>query len=99
MDASLSPGGDHRWVINGDLDFTTVPRLWSELAPCLDGSDWVLDLAGVGRGNSAGLALLLEAHQVTRRKGGRMTVAGLPASLAQLGQMSGLAPLLAELSG
>jgi anti-anti-sigma factor len=96
--ATLVSGGQRRWVISGSLDFTTVPGLWSELAPQLDGGDWVLDLHPVSRANSAGLALLLEAHAETRRRGGRMRVEGLPEGLQQLGRMSGLGDLLGELA-
>ena len=96
--ATLASGGRQRWVISGSLDFNTVPGLWSELAPQLDGADWVLDLTPVSRANSAGLALLLEAYAETRRHGGRMRVEGMPASLRQLGQVSGLGGLLGELS-
>jgi anti-anti-sigma factor len=92
--ATLEPGGRHRWVISGSLDFDTVPRLWTQLSGHLDSADWVLDLNPVSRANSAGLALLLEAHAESRRRGGHMRVEGLPASLSQLGAMSGLGDFL-----
>jgi phospholipid transport system transporter-binding protein len=97
--ATLESGGRHRWVISGSLDFDTVPRLWNQLSGHLDSADWVLDLNPVSRANSAGLALLLQAHAESRRRGGRMHVEGLPASLRQLGAMSGLDGFLDELRG
>ena len=98
MAARLSADGNGRWAISGELDFASVPELWAQLVPRLDGSDWVLDLGAVSRSNSAALALLLEAQATTRQAGGRMRVEGLPDSLVQLGQVSGLASLLGELS-
>lgn len=98
-DARLEPAGAHRWAIRGALDFHTVPRLWRQLVGRIDASDWVLDMSGVDQANSAGLALLLEARAETERHGGSMRVEGLPASLSQLGAMSGLGSLLDELRG
>lgn len=98
MDASLVADGDSRWVISGTLDFTTVPWLWGELSGKLQGGDWVLDLRPVTRSNSAGLALLLEAEMLTRQRGGRLRIEGLPAGLAQLGRVSGLGFLLDEMT-
>ena len=95
--ATLESGGRHRWVISGSLDFDTVPRLWAQMSAELDSADWVLDLNPVSRANSAGLALLLEAHAASRRHGGKLRVEGLPASLSQLGAMSGLDGFLDEL--
>lgn len=96
-DAALRADGDHRWVISGPLDFDTVPGLWSQLAGQLRGADCLLDLGPVERANSAGLVLLLEAHAEASRDGGRLRVAGVPASLDQLAAVSGLSPLLDEL--
>jgi len=98
-EASLQADGGHRWVISGRLDFDTVPRLWSQLAGQLGGAECVLDLGGVSGANSAGLALLLEAHAEAHRHGGCLRVQGLPDSLSQLAAISGLTPLLDELRG
>lgn len=98
MGAELAHDGEGRWRLSGELDFASVPVVWSALAPQLDGSDWVLDLSAVARSNSAALALLLEARSATLAKGGVMRVTGLPEGLLQLGQMSGLDVLLAEMS-
>ncbi len=95
--ASLTVDGDHRWVISGRLDYHSVPGLWSGLAGRMGGGDNVLDLSAVDGANSAGLALLLEAHGEAVRRQGRLKVLGLPDSLAQLGAISGLTPLLDEL--
>lgn len=95
--AALTSAAARRWAISGSLDFETVPRLWSELAPQLDGGSWVLDLHAVSHANSAGLVLLLETHAETVRQGGQLRVEGLPDSLQQLGRISGLGSLLGEL--
>jgi phospholipid transport system transporter-binding protein len=98
-DARLDVQDGERVEVQGALDFHSVPALWAQLKPRLDGRDWVLDLGGVERANSAGLALLLEAHDQTRRHGGRMQLRGLPESLRQLAAMSGLEDLLEQLRG
>jgi phospholipid transport system transporter-binding protein len=96
-EAGLTSVEQRRRLVSGSLDFDTVPGLWAQLAPQLDGGDWVLDLHGVERANSAGLLLLLEAHAETTRHGGRLRVEGLPDSLQQLGRMTGLGTLFGEL--
>lgn len=95
--ANLTADGDRRWVISGRLDYQTVPALWKGLSGKLGGGDTVLDLSAVDTANSAGLALLLEAHGAAIRSHGRLRVQGLPDSLTKLGAISGLTPLLEEL--
>lgn len=98
-DASLEVEDGGRVKVRGALDFHSVPALWAQLETRLDGRDWVLDLGHVERANSAGLAFLLEAHDQTRRRGGRMQLRDLPEGLEQLAAMSGLEDLLQQLRG
>jgi phospholipid transport system transporter-binding protein len=96
-EARLEATDGAAYIVHGDLDFASVPSLWMQLQGRLDGRDWELDLSAVRHVNSAALALLLEAHEETCRRGGRMRVKGLPDSLEQLAAMSGLSGLLQEL--
>lgn len=94
--AAIKADGERRWALTGRLDFTTVPTLWSELSGKL-GAGAVLDLSAVESANSAGLALLLEAHAEAGAKGARVQICGMPESLVQLAAISGLGPFLQEL--
>jgi phospholipid transport system transporter-binding protein len=87
--ASLSAAGDGRWRLAGDLDFTTVPDVWDQLAPMVEQRhELSLSLQGVGRTNSAALALLIEALDHARRHGCKLQFSDLPADLLDLARMS-----------
>ena len=52
---------EDRLVVSGDLNFSTVPRLWQDSLVLLAASPkWNFDLAKINFSNSAGLALLIE---------------------------------------
>ncbi|HEC14065.1 MAG TPA: anti-sigma factor antagonist [Acidiferrobacteraceae bacterium] len=81
--------GDYR--LHGDLSFATVPELyrvasgqWAEQMPA------VLDLADVGRSDSAGLALLVEWLGQARSSRTELHFTHVPDQLAQLIRISGL---------
>ncbi len=93
--ASLQLGEDGRGVIEGVLDFASVPALWSALRPAiLDGSLSELSLAGVSAGNSAALALLVEAVQAAEGAGHALRLRDIPAGLADLARLSNAEGLL-----
>lgn len=93
--ADLQESGDNRWTLVGELDFSTVPTLWAALQPLLaNRAEMVVSLAGVGRTNSAGLALLIEALDLARRSGCRLHFADLPGDLLDLARMSRCEDLL-----
>lgn len=67
-------------AFTGPLERAAVPVLWATAVPLLDGAD-AIDLAGVPRVDSAGLALLAELQA---RAGGRLAVRGMPDGLSEL---------------
>ncbi|AKC86746.1 STAS domain-containing protein [Pseudoxanthomonas suwonensis] len=67
----------------GPLDRTAAIAHWPALPPLLDGVR-VLDVSGVQRLDSAGLALLAEACAQVAARGGAPQVVGSPAGLAEL---------------
>lgn len=88
----VEPG---RFRLEGDLDFASVVELAVLPAQFLAGeSDPLIDLGGVGRANSAGLALLLEWLGQARARGRTLRFANLPASLLRLAELSNLDDLI-----
>jgi phospholipid transport system transporter-binding protein len=93
--AELVPHGAGRVGIAGPLDFSTVEALLPQLLGLLDDSGpWLLDLGGITRANSAGLALLLEWTDQARQRGREVVLANLPAGLVAIARMSNCLELL-----
>ncbi len=88
---AVAPGS---YLLEGRLVFGTVPRLLAESEALLAGEPAaVVDLAGVTRADSAGLALLLEWSLTARAAGGEIRFRNLPAeitALATFGEVRGL---------
>lgn len=83
------------WRLEGDLTFATVPALLGcgrEL--CAAQGTQLLHLDGVGRADSAALALLIEWRRLALREGFRLEFHGMPGSLRALVELSGLERLL-----
>lgn len=82
--------------LEGDLDFASVVGLVALptrlLAEATD--DAVIDLGGVGRANSAGLALLLEWLGQARARGRTLRFTNPPSSLLRLAELSNLDHLI-----
>ena len=84
----------------GDLDFSSVPQIWPALEKLLVSADVLtLSLARVGRANSAGLVMLLEALDRVRAKRGRLQFSEVPEELLDLARMSGCDGLLTAAVG
>ena len=94
--ARLEPAGaTGQFRIDGELDFASVPLLYlrsQEMFP--DCPELTLDLAGVTRANSAGLALLLEWLGQSRRAGRALTFENVPPGLINLAYISELEDIL-----
>lgn len=83
-------------ALTGELSFARVRELRdSAAAQVASGSGPVeLDLSGVTRVDSAGLALLLELTRVARRAGRELRCTRAPEQLRRLADFFGLTPLL-----
>ena len=93
--ASLEKLGDGRFALSGDLVFESAPRLLLEGEAAFGAAGpAVIDLAGVGRMDSAGLALLLEWSIVAREGGRAVGYRNMPAGLAALAGISEVSELL-----
>ncbi len=84
--------------INGELRFDTVTALLKKLTAAIAGSaagcKLQLDLAGVSRTDSAGLALLLEVLALAHRSGRALAVYNAPAALRTLANISEVESIL-----
>lgn len=93
--ARIEAAADDVWRLSGELDFASVPAVWSQLEPGLSDSPKLeLSLQGVTRSNSAGLVLLLHALDVSRRRGCSLKIRDVPQSLLDLARVSGCEGLL-----
>ena len=85
---------DGRVIVEGELGFATVPALarppWSQ-----GDAPVTVDLAGVRRADSAGLALLLEWARAARRQGRPIRFVHTPEQLKSLARVTGVNAILA----
>jgi phospholipid transport system transporter-binding protein len=85
----------------GPLSFETVPALWVQAQALLRQADpaqqeLVVDLGGVSRSDSAGLALLVLLFSESKRRDRALGFFAVPAqvmALARIGGVEGLLPL------
>ena len=81
---SIERDGDVCRVV-GAIDFTTARETLEAVAPLVErGEVGRIDLGGVTRSNSAGLALMIEWLATARRAGRPLEYTGVPEGLSQL---------------
>jgi phospholipid transport system transporter-binding protein len=94
--ATLSIDGA-RMCLRGDLTASSAPSLLdtgrAELAS-RSGGRVELDLSGVARSDSSGLALVVDWIRTARAQGLELVVSAVPAQLASIAAVSGLSDLL-----
>lgn len=92
---AIRSGGQGLLLVEGVLDFATVPALAAEGERLLPASGRVeIDLSGVTAANSAGLALLLEWLEIARRRNLGLRFRDLPDPLVRLARLTNLTNLL-----
>lgn len=83
-------------ALSGALNFATVTQVLERAGALIErGSVRVLDLGGVRKADSAGLACVLSLMVRGSRHGQRLQVRNLPSSLQRLASVSDAEPLLA----
>lgn len=93
--ASLQRSRKGLWRLSGELDFDSVVALRPRLDEALQEGDAIdIDLGGLTRANSAGLALLLQWREDAVRRGVSLSILGVPQSLWELAGLSNVRPLL-----
>ncbi len=83
--------------ISGDLDRQTVPELLPQLQARLQhhaGKQVCINLQGVTRSDSAGLALLVECRRLMRLQQGSLCFEALPEQMQHIAEISGLTDFL-----
>lgn len=93
--ASLEAQGPGRSRLSGALTFDSVPQLFQQGRQLFATAGEVeLDLTGVERSDSAGLALLTGWLRQARQQGGTIRFVNVPAQLQGLARVGGVERIL-----
>jgi phospholipid transport system transporter-binding protein len=92
----ISQQNSNHFMVEGELNLITVPTLLQAIIDRLPakGSVAHVDLAGVTRTDSAGLALLVEWLRQARAREIRLQFHNLPSQLRDIARISDLLPIL-----
>ncbi len=94
---SISAAEEACLQVSGELVFATAPQLLGEGESLFQGQrELIIDLGGVQRCDSAGLALLLEWLERGRSRGLSIRYRNIPESLMRIARLSNVASLLPE---
>jgi len=94
--AALS-SSDGKLELSGELGFTTVREVLEpgrRAVAALAGRRAVLDLTGVSKSDSAGLALVVDWLRAARVGQVQLELRGIPAQMADIARLSGLGELM-----
>ena len=86
----------NHFVVEGELNITTVPSLLQTMTDRFpaNGSEAHVDLGGVTRTDSAGLALMVEWLRLARARNIHLQFHNLPAQLRDIARISDLLPII-----
>lgn len=94
-EASIKLNNKGRLEIHGDLSFASVPELWRQCCARFSERDTLdIDLSGVQRSDSAGLALLVECQRRAHRLGKALRFFNIPAQMLAIARVSSLDQVL-----
>jgi phospholipid transport system transporter-binding protein len=94
-EARFVDNGNGNWLLEGELGVASVPGLLAQAMPALQGSGNIaVDLKGVTRADSAGLALLVELMRGSSRHGRSIAFNHVPAQLLSIARVCGLEEIL-----
>ncbi len=96
-DVSIEARGDGRYFLTGALTFATAPKVYAQGNALFakDDSAVTLDLQGVDRTDSAGLALLLEWLRTAKQQNKIVQFQNIPPQMQSMARLSGLDDILA----
>ena len=87
--------GDGRFALNADLTFETVTSMLDESERMFAANEHIsVDMSGVRRADSAGLALLIEWLSRAQSAGRRIEYANIPAQITAVARISEVEALL-----
>ncbi|MCF6323016.1 MAG: STAS domain-containing protein [Gammaproteobacteria bacterium] len=97
--AQLECQADGMFLLSGELSFSSVPGVLREsqksLANCMNSDAAItIDLQGVGRSDSAGIALLVEWARNARGQNSEIIFLNIPPQMLALTHLSGLEVVL-----
>jgi phospholipid transport system transporter-binding protein len=93
--AQLVENDDGSWLLQGELGFASVPSVLQHAGVNMLGKEQVtVDLAGVTRSDSAGLALLVEWLRESELAGNTIRFVNVPAQLLSIARVCGLEEIL-----
>lgn len=88
MTAKIEQEGEDHFSVSGDMTFNTTHQLLLQSKNLFKkAKELHLNLTGVNRADSAGLALLLEWISQIEQQGGKVWVEGLPESLQTIAKL------------
>lgn len=92
---AIEPAGPGRLAASGELTFETAAQALQQGAQQLRGGNaWVLDLARVESGDSAGVAVLIDWLASVQVRGASLRYEGIPAQMLAIARISDLEDLL-----
>jgi len=92
--AGITRSGEGRYEISGELTFSTVPDVGRTALGEIADTPVQVDLAGITRVDSAGIALLIELIRRVRKRGGDISLTHAPPQLMAIARVSGLDTVL-----
>jgi len=91
----LQPTTDGQLQLTGELDFKTVPLLAVGSEHLFDNGEQLdVDLGGVGRADSAGVALLIEWQRQALHQNKSIVFHNVPSQMLAIARLSGVDDLL-----
>jgi phospholipid transport system transporter-binding protein len=94
-DVVLEDSGNGTWKLSGELGFATVSGLLQDTPRSFTANgDVKLDLSGVTRADSAGLALLVEWLRESGSKGRSIAFLHMPEQMLSIARVCGLEDIL-----
>jgi len=87
--------GENSLSLSGELSFKTVPALVASNKDFLkNGNSIDIDLAGVSRADSAGVALLIEWRRQAQKQNKSVCFINIPSQMLAIARLSGVDELL-----
>jgi phospholipid transport system transporter-binding protein len=95
MSACLEQCGDNHFAVRGELNFDSVVSLWRESERLFPSrSALTIDLAGVNRSDSAGVALLVEWLRQAKQRRQSLQFTQVPSQMQALIEVADLTQFL-----
>lgn len=94
--AELLPAENGRFAVRGELTFASVPGMLKTSARLFQGQSSIhLDLSGVRRADSAGLALLIDWRAQAGREKRTLDFYAIPEQIRAMARVNGMESMLA----